>query len=188
MSAVVDDSPEAVIVPPEPVSHVDKNYVVENRTARSIQIAAIENAADRAPLIIPPFGARRITAAQYKHFDFQRCEDPGLIVSSLEPDQVERAKVTGAEVSFYTIVAAVLIGVGLLGVLLPGMLDQVQLRVQDQTGILSQTASVLRALFPFSLLLVIAAPLLLVGTYLARRRTWFSRAVKRWRWPLLPSV
>ena len=32
---------------------------------------------------------------------------------------------------------AVLIGVGLLGVLLPGMLDQVQLRVQDQTGILS---------------------------------------------------
>ena len=175
MSAVLDEVPEAVIVPPEPVSHVDKNYVVENRTARSIQIAAIENAADRAPLIIPPFGARRITAAQYQHFDFQRWEDPGLIVSSLEPDQVERAKVTGAEVSFYTIVAAVLIGCGPVGCAAARHVGSGSVRVQDQTGLLSQTASVLRALFPFSLLLVIAAPLLLVGTYLARRRTWFSQ-------------
>jgi hypothetical protein len=173
MSEVIDEVPETV--PPEPVNPSEKYYGVENRTARSIQIAAIENTAARAPLIIPPFGARRITATQYQHFDFQRWEDPGLIVTFPEPDPVERAKVSGAEVSFYTIVAAVLIGLGLLGVLLPGLLDQVQLRVQDQTGILPQTASVIRTLFPLSLLLVIAAPLLLVGTYLARRRTWFSQ-------------
>jgi hypothetical protein len=175
MREVIDGSPEAVAAPLEPMSQSDKYYVIENRTARSIQIAACENAAARAPLIIPPFGARRITKSQYERFDFRRWEDPGLIVSFPEPDQVERAKVSGAEVSFYTIAAAVLIGVGLLGVLLPGMLDQIQLRVQDQTGILSQTASVIRTLFPLSLLLVIAAPLLLVGTYLGRRRTWFSQ-------------
>ena len=175
MSAVIDESPEATAAPPKPVSRSDKYYVVENRTARSIQIAAIENTGDQAPLIIPPFGARRITATQYSRFDFQRWEDPGLIVSIPELDPVERARISGAEGSSDTIAAAVLIGVGLLGVLLPGMLDQAQLRVGDQTGILSQTASVVRTLFPFFLLLVIAAPLLLDGTYLARRRTWFSQ-------------
>jgi hypothetical protein len=175
MGALVDAIPEMVDVPPKPVNLSGKFYVVENRTARSIQIAATNTSSNAAPLIIPPFGARRITGAQYQHFDFEQWEDPGLIVSYPEPDPVERARASGAEISFYTIVAALLIGVGLLGVLLPGMLDQVQLRIQDQTGILSQTASALRPLFPFFLLLVVTAPLLLVTTYLARRRTWFSQ-------------
>ncbi len=175
MSAVADAALEAVNTPPEPLSQPGKYYIVENRTARSIQIASTDTASDRVPLIIPPFGARRITEIQYHRFDFRRWEDPGLIVSYPEPDPVERAKISGAEVSFYTVIAVVLIGIGLLGVLLPGLLEQILLRLPDQSGILAQTVSVLRSLFPFFLLLVIAAPLLLVATYLARRRTWFNQ-------------
>ena len=167
MSEVANGLPATMVVPQAQVNQPDKFYVVENRTARSIQIASREATGGPAPLILAPFGARRISEAQYRCFDFRRWEDPGLIVSSPEPPLEQRKAVSAAEFKVYTIVAAVLVGVGLLGVILPGILAQL--------GILPGIGALVRSVFPLFLLLVIAAPLVLAAVYLAQRRTWFSQ-------------
>ncbi len=145
----------------------DKIYVVENKTAHSIQIAPTEQANDLAPLIIPPFGGLRISKTQYERFDFRRWEDPGLIVSLPETPLEKRKAVSAAEFRVYTIIAAALVGVGLLGVILPGILQQI--------NILTGIRNLLQSGFPLFLLFIIAAPLVLVAVYLAQRRTWFNQ-------------
>jgi hypothetical protein len=171
MSEAVDELPAAMGAPIAQVNQPDKFYVVENKTARSIQIAPTEAASDLAPLIIPPFGARRITETQYHRFDFRWWEDPGLIVSLPEPPLEQRKALSAAEFRVYTVVAAVLVGVGVLGVILPGILDQIGIL----PGILPGIRNLLRGGFPLFLLFVIAAPLVLAAVYLVQRRTWFSQ-------------
>lgn len=167
MSEAANALPAAISAPPAQVNPPDKFYIVENETARSIQIAPAGVARDVPPLIIPPFGARRISETQYHCFDFRGWEDPGLIVSSLEPPLEQRKAVSAIEFRVYTIVAAALVGVGLLGVILPGILAQL--------GILLGIRELLLRIFPLFLLFIIAAPLVLAAAYLAQRRTWFSQ-------------
>jgi hypothetical protein len=167
MSEVANELPATMVVLQTQVNQPEKYYVVENRTARSIQIASTEGAGNPAPLILAPFGVRRISETQYHCFDFHRWEDPGLIVASLEPPREERKALSAAEFRVYTIAAAVLVGVGLLGVILPGLLAQIE--------ILAGVENLLRSLFPLFLLLIIAVPLALAAAYLAQRRIWFSQ-------------
>lgn len=174
MSEAVDELPAARDVPPAQVDPLEKFYVVENKTARSLQIAPIEAAGDVAPLIIPPFGARRISETQYGCFDFRRWQDPGLIECVKEPDKKERTGISRTDKAF-TIIAAVLVGVGILGVFLPGVLDQIlgaPPGIQNPIGILT---GILRSGFPLFLLFIIAAPLVLTAAYLAKRRDWFRQ-------------
>jgi MFS family permease len=167
MSEVANELPATMDALQVQLSQPDKYYIVENQTARSIEIASQELTGNPAALILAPFGARRISETQYHGFDFRRWEDPGLIVSSLEPPREERKAISAAEFRVYTTAAAILVGIGLLGVSLPGLLAQV--------GILTGVQVLLRSFFPLFLLLIIAVPLALVAVYLAQRRTWFSQ-------------
>ncbi len=158
---------EAAATPDAPAAQPAEYFIVENQTARSIQIKSTGGAGRQAPLNLAPFGMRRIPKAQSADFDFQPWKDAGLIVSFPEPPLEQRKAISAAEFKVYTTVAAVLVGVGLLGVILPGILAQM--------GILPGIQDLLRSLFPFFLLCVIAAPLILAVVYLAQRRTWFSQ-------------
>ncbi len=149
------------------VNQPDKFYIVENQTARSIQIASRDTTGNPAPLIIAPFGTRRISETQYHCFDFRRWEDPGLIVSSPEPPLEQRKAVSAAEFKVYTAVAAILVGMGVFGMILPGLLDRL--------GMPPGIGALVRSALPLFWLLVIAAPLVLAAVYLAQRRTWFSQ-------------
>jgi hypothetical protein len=197
MRTKVQDKP--LVATSAPAAAVNKPIeiylVVENQTARSIQINPTKDGSDVVPLIIPPFGARRILKTQYDNFNFRHWEAAGLIVSSEEPPPKERQPVSTA-FRVYIVVAAVLVGVGLLGMILPGILDRImgtQPGTQDQTGIppglLEQIFGVLpkiqnqagtpgdllRSAFPLFLLFIIAAPLILAAVYLVQRRAWFSQ-------------
>jgi len=148
-------------------------YIVENQTARSIQIES-KVAKDGVPaFIIPPFGALRISVKQYHGGEFKRWEDAGLIVSAPEPPLQIRKKLSRRERRNYAVVAVLLVGVGVLGVILPGILALLGPWLGIQTAGI-QTA--LRIGFPLFLLFIIAAFIVLVGVYAAQRRAWFSQS------------
>jgi hypothetical protein len=145
----------------------DKYYIVENKTARSLKIAASPASGKQAALILPPFGARRVPQTQYGDFDFRRWEDLGLIEAAPEPEKETRPALTASESKVYVTLAVILVGVGVVGVFLPGLMAQL--------SVLPEIRNWLLRLFPLFALCIIAAPLVLAAIYLTRRRDWFRQ-------------
>ena len=145
----------------------EKYYIVENKTARSLKIVLTPSSGKPAALILPPFGARRLPQSQYGSLDFQRWEEQGLIELALEPEKEECPKLTTAEFKVYITLAVVLVGVGIVGVMLPGILARLNVLLEIQNLFLS--------LYPLFLLCIIAAPLVLATIYLTQRLDWFSQ-------------
>src|SRR5512139_4054100 len=62
-------------------------FVVENQTARSIEIAPQETAGAAADvLLLPPFGARTLTAERFPQYDLAHWKNLGLVTTYVQKD------------------------------------------------------------------------------------------------------
>lgn len=84
-------------------------FVIENQTARSIEIKPQDTAGAAADiLLLPPFGARTLTAERFPQYDLTRWKNLGLVTSYVRKDSgASRLLYLGAAVFVVAILLAV---------------------------------------------------------------------------------
>jgi hypothetical protein len=151
-------------------AETQRRFVVENQTARAIQIESADIASPAIDaLLLPPFGARTLTAAQRPQYRLERWENLGLITIQERTDP-------GAARWLYLSMAAV--GFGMLLALFSVLLSNNRTTLQNSLRLLQDDGKFERFVSYtnlFTLGLFILAAGLLVG-YILRRLGWLQRA------------
>ena len=151
-------------------AEAQRRFVVENQTARVIQIEPMDAAGSTVDvLLLPPFGARTLTAAQRPQYQLERWENLGLIT-------VQENK--GHRAARWLYLSAAALGFGLVLALLSMLLSNNRAALQSSFRLLQDDGKYewfVSFTNLFTVGLFILAIGLLVG-YILRRLGWLQRA------------